>query len=233
MTDVTAVRRRPDQGGYARGEETRARIVAAALQVFGAEGYARASTRQIATEAGVNPPALQYYFHSKEGLHRACAQFIIGEVSDALAPRLEAAQKITDADGPERAVAALGDILDGLVDVSLASTQGAGWRKFMARGQADGAGPAFPLIRDGISRPIHRACARLLGIAIGASADDEQTRLRTTLVLSQITALHINSENTLSIMGWDDFGGDRLSLVKALLRSHTVAAVLGKIDRPG
>lgn len=232
MTDTSVLRRRPDQGGYARGEETRARIVAAALQVFGAEGYARASTRQIAAEAGVNPPALQYYFHSKEGLHRACAQFIIGHVSEALAPMLDAADSVQSADGPKRAVEALCDILDGLVDVSLASTQAAGWRQFMARGQADGAGPAFPLIRDGISRPIHRAGARLVGIAIGRTAEDEQTRLRTTLILSQITALYINRENTLSVMGWDDFGGDRLAMVKSAVREHTVSAVLGKTSRP-
>jgi len=60
-------RRRPAEGGYARGEEVRMKIIEAALRVFGENGYERASTRQIAAEAGVNPPALQYYFDGKGG----------------------------------------------------------------------------------------------------------------------------------------------------------------------
>ena len=81
-------RRHPEAGGYARGEETRARIIATALRVFGEQGFNKASTRQIAADAGVNPPALQYYFGGKEGLHRACAQFIIDRVLAIVAPAL-------------------------------------------------------------------------------------------------------------------------------------------------
>ena len=56
------------EGGYARGEETRARIVTAALRLFGQRGFDGASTRDIATAAAVNAPALQYYFDNKEGV---------------------------------------------------------------------------------------------------------------------------------------------------------------------
>src|SRR5580704_5764986 len=87
-------RRHPEDGGYARGEETRARIVATALRVFGEEGFNKASTRQIAADAGVNPPALQYYFGGKEGLHRACAQHIIDRVMSIVSPALTAAREI-------------------------------------------------------------------------------------------------------------------------------------------
>ncbi len=50
-----------------RGEETRARILDAALELFAASGFDGASTRTIAEQAGVNLPAIQYYFGSKEG----------------------------------------------------------------------------------------------------------------------------------------------------------------------
>ena len=62
------------EGGYARGEETRLRIVTAALKLFGQLGFDGASTRDIAAAAGVNAPALQYYFDNKEGLYIACAE---------------------------------------------------------------------------------------------------------------------------------------------------------------
>ena len=60
-------RRRP-AAGYARGEETRLRIIRAAVELFGNQGFDRASTRDIAARAGVNAPVLQYYF---EGQGRA------------------------------------------------------------------------------------------------------------------------------------------------------------------
>ena len=66
-------RRRPENGGYARGDEVRNRILLAAIELFGEQGFASASTRAIAARAGVNPPALQYYFHNKARLHQACS----------------------------------------------------------------------------------------------------------------------------------------------------------------
>ena len=62
--------RRPTVGGYTRGDETRQRIIDAAVKLFGEHGFAGASTRDIATAAGVNAPALQYYFENKEGVYR-------------------------------------------------------------------------------------------------------------------------------------------------------------------
>src|SRR5271165_5925578 len=85
---MPATRRRPTSGGYARGEETRARITAVALRLFGDRGFDGVSTREIAEEAGVNPPALQYYFDSKEGLYCACAEYVASRVLGATEPML-------------------------------------------------------------------------------------------------------------------------------------------------
>ena len=66
---LPANRYRP--GARQRGEDTRRRILETALALFAAEGFDSASTRAIAERAGVNLPAIQYYFGSKEGLYRA------------------------------------------------------------------------------------------------------------------------------------------------------------------
>lgn len=44
--------RRTSAGGYARGDETRQRIIEAAIELFGERGFAGASTREIAAMAG-------------------------------------------------------------------------------------------------------------------------------------------------------------------------------------
>ncbi len=79
MTDIQATGRgRP--GTQARGEDTHRRILEAALDLFAAQGYEGASTQQIAggggrggrgregekkEGAGVNLPAIRYYFGNK------------------------------------------------------------------------------------------------------------------------------------------------------------------------
>ena len=53
------------------GAQARARILYAALALFAAKGFAKTSTRQIATAAGANIAAISYYFGDKAGLYAA------------------------------------------------------------------------------------------------------------------------------------------------------------------
>ena len=50
---------------------TRTRILDSALEQFGARGFTATSVRDLATAAGVNVAAINYYFGSKEGLANA------------------------------------------------------------------------------------------------------------------------------------------------------------------
>jgi AcrR family transcriptional regulator len=51
--------------------ETRARLLEAAARVFAGQGYARATTRELAAAAGVNEVTLFRHFGSKQGLFAA------------------------------------------------------------------------------------------------------------------------------------------------------------------
>ena len=55
-------------------EDTRKRIISAALQLFGQVGYAEATTRRIAKAAGINEVTLFRHFGSKKGLLIACLE---------------------------------------------------------------------------------------------------------------------------------------------------------------
>src|ERR1700760_3855813 len=102
--------------GYARGEETRRRIIEVALRLFGERGYEGASTRDIATAAGVNAPALRYYFDNKEGVYRACAEYIAEGWTAQLAPVVAQAQATMDdpGAGPDQVFEAFARLLGGL-----------------------------------------------------------------------------------------------------------------------
>lgn len=51
---------------------TRERILRAALDLFGRQGFSRVSMRMVALAAGVTKPALYYYFRDKESLFEEC-----------------------------------------------------------------------------------------------------------------------------------------------------------------
>ncbi len=184
---ITPIKRRhPEDGGYARGEETRARIITTALRVFGEEGFNEASTRQIATDAGVNPPALQYYFGGKEGLHRACAQFIIDRVMTIVSPALLEAQQIKRRARREQVIEALCALLEAMAD-GLAAAGSESWSRFITRGKADGAGPAMGMLRQNIGMPIMLTVAQLIAVATDADPADDVMRIRAAAILGQVT----------------------------------------------
>jgi TetR/AcrR family transcriptional regulator len=73
-----------------RADQTRARILDAAIREFSENGLAGARTEQIAEEAGVNKALLYYYFKSKEDLYSAALDFVFEEVRASSVATLEA-----------------------------------------------------------------------------------------------------------------------------------------------
>lgn len=61
---------------------TTARIRDAAIDLFGREGFA-VGVRAIATAAGVSPGLVIHHFGSKEGLRKACDDFVVGVIRDS------------------------------------------------------------------------------------------------------------------------------------------------------
>lgn len=92
---------------------TKARILAAAEQVFAAKGFDGASTREIAGQAGVNISSLHYHWESKDTLYLAVVQDIHDRIMqlarDAIDPTKEKdAAKIVEN--------ALGHLIDFFMD---------------------------------------------------------------------------------------------------------------------
>jgi TetR/AcrR family transcriptional regulator len=73
-----------------RADQTRTRILDAAVRQFSANGLAGARTEQIAEEAGVNKALLYYYFKSKEDLYAAALEFVFEGIRAASLAVLEA-----------------------------------------------------------------------------------------------------------------------------------------------
>jgi TetR/AcrR family transcriptional regulator len=64
------------RGQSERADQTRTRILEAAVRQFAENGLAGARTEQIAEAAGVNKALLYYYFKGKEALYAAALEFV-------------------------------------------------------------------------------------------------------------------------------------------------------------
>jgi len=220
-------RRRPSSGGYSCGDEKRVKIIEVALRVFGEHGFERASTRQIARDAGVNPPALQYYFGGKEGLHVACAEYIAETLMQALEPSFAAARAVGPNHSRSAAVDALCAILDAEADFLLGSVQIEGWSRFIARGQSEESYPARNVIYEKMGVKLYGNCGRLVGLATGCPPASQETKLRTIAIIGQLSAFHHGRNNAMIQLGWPDFHGKRLEKLKTVLREQTRAMLHG------
>jgi TetR/AcrR family transcriptional regulator len=69
--------------------EARANILAAAEELFAAQGFAGTSVRDIAERAGVTGAMVHYYFENKEGLYRTTIETVVLKVRELLAQAAE------------------------------------------------------------------------------------------------------------------------------------------------
>jgi AcrR family transcriptional regulator len=75
---------------------TRRRILAAALDLFSERSFEGATTRDIATRAGVAQPLLNYHFSTKDDLWRAAVDGLFEELAQALAARADGLRGVDD-----------------------------------------------------------------------------------------------------------------------------------------
>ena len=82
MTELKSARSRPQRSD---GEQSRERLMRAALQLFALQGFAKTSTREIAEAAGANLAAIKYYFGDKAGLYRTVFSESVGDPTAEIA----------------------------------------------------------------------------------------------------------------------------------------------------
>jgi AcrR family transcriptional regulator len=207
-------------GTYVRGEETRRRMIEAAIDIFALRGYEGASTRLLAESAGVNLPAIQYYFGSKEGLYRAVVDYIVQRIEECMAPAAARVAAELPRDDVPRAtlLALLYQMLDAFLALMVNGPER--HRLFLHRAEIEHATAMEPL-QDAIRRYVVGPCTALIARLIDRPAEDDQTIARTVLILGQITVFGHKSARR--DIGWDDRNEERLNAVRELVHEHTAA----------
>lgn len=210
-------------GGYARGDETRQRIIEAAVTLFGEHGYSGASTRDIAAAAGVNAPALQYYFENKEGVYRACAQFIADELRGRFEPGMRQAAAELKGEGSTAAlIDAFLAIHEVVLDMVLTDAQASKRRLFIAR-EVAGDEPlvASELLEQRLKQPLNKLRLSLLARITGTTTRDPVTRIRLLTLKGQILPFFHPPGACLDALGWKEIDAAKGTLLKATVMEQT------------
>jgi AcrR family transcriptional regulator len=222
---IQAAHHRP--GTHPRGEDTRRRILEAAIQVFATEGYEGASTRKLAERAAANLPAIQYYFGSKEGLYRAVIEHIAQLIEMRMVPVAERVRMALASGDPssEELLALLYEMLDAFVAAVFEKAERESRRLFFARAEIENTTALDP-IHDSCQQQIAAPCAALIGRLLDRPADQEHVVLRTLAILGQVVVFC--NKGARRALGWSDVGEDHVPAIQAMIREHT-EAILGGI----
>lgn len=224
--------RRPDDGGYARGDETRNRILEAAIDVFGEFGFEGASTRVLAMKAQSNMAAIQYYFGSKLDLYLACAEHLADRAADGLRAAFALVDAIDLTSEKPALVEQLCDFFDLQTRYLYDSGETEHWVLFLAREQMAHESAAFDIIHARLTVPMVQRCARVVGAIIGHAEDDEETLLRTSMITSHALVLRINAKSTLRLLGWADLNGERSIRWRKIMREHLRGMLMSATSGP-
>jgi AcrR family transcriptional regulator len=209
-------RHRP--AAQSRGEDTRRRILETALQVFATEGYEGASTRQLAERAGVNLPAIQYYFGSKEGLFRAVIESIIERTEqhmESLAGEVKAA--LARADTPrDMLLELLCRMLEAFVSLVTGGPHVEAKRLLFARSEVEDT-PGLEQLHESGKQHVFTPCFELVARLTDGTAGDEEAELRAMALLGQVTIFCHKGADAPGLTP------ERVHIIQALVREHTHA----------
>ncbi len=221
ISDDAPVRgRRQPAAGYRKGEATRARFLEVALEVFGREGFAGATTRRIAEEAGASLPTLNYYFGDKEGLYRACAEEIARRYHDAMGEiAIRSAEALQAPMAPATARAELKRLFGALARFLMTDDGGRMRALFVQREMTD-PGAAAEILYAALWSPGIELAAALISRAIGRGETVAEARIRAVLLISSLTAFQTGRTVIARALGEQGAGLDQVAVVVGVIEEQ-------------
>ncbi len=209
----------PDEGGYRKGEETRKRILAAALDAFGSEGFASVTTRKIAEAAGVNLPGLSYYFGNKEGLYLACAQDIVAAYREGVGTVAAVASAAFSAALPPHEARVLLKRLFAALARFLLTEEGAESRALFVQREMASPGPAFEILYAELWRPGIELAAALIERAAASELSAMQSKVRAVMMIASLTGFRSGQRIIARAAGRGDHIDDVVAVLEAQVDS--------------
>lgn len=207
----------------ARSEETKQRLLDAAVKLFGTYGFDAVTTRRLTQEAKVNQVAIPYHFGGKEGLYIAVAEYIVDRIRRQVAPALvELVDAETARMDPVGAKRVLKEVLGRLAGLLVGTSEAQHWARFILREQMDPS-PAFDVLYEGVFDTIVQSVLRLCAIATGGKESDPDLKLRVITIIGQIVVFRAARSAVLRTMDWSDVGAPEVQTINRIIGANVDA----------
>lgn len=203
-------------------EGTRGALIEAGLRLFGRQGFAATSVRQLAQEADANIAAIAYHFGSKDGLRVACAE----EFGRRMGAAMGAAQPPADLT-PNDARTELRRIIRAMTAFLLGAQGASAVVPFMLRELAED-GPGIDAVYRGFAEPMHRRLCQLWGSATASDPESETVRLSVFALIGQLMYFRIGQPIVTRRMGWTGIGPTEIDKITNRLTSNLDALLNGE-----
>jgi AcrR family transcriptional regulator len=219
--------RRRTASGYSRGTQTRERIIAVALELFGKRGYQKVSMRDVAARSQVNATVLHYYFAGKRGLYLACVEHIHVRSRQLLGDLLDQARQ---AMATRTSRAALIEIVCLIYERSaehlLTTPELEIWARFMGWDNHEKAPiQSRKALDQRIRQDFIQLMCDLIGRITGKGSDHEDTRIRVLTLGGQLAVFDLAPRRSMDDIGWTTVDEPALKRFKAIIREQTLAAL--------
>lgn len=181
--------------------DTSLQLVAAALRLFGRDGYEATSTRAIAAAAGANISSIAYHFGGKEGLRLACADAVAARIEQVAQAIPEDAAALSAAEARAR----LRRLLRRLVTFLTGTPAAEDAVGFLLRELSEPGSPVLGRLYDVLVERRHRALCAVWAAATGRDADSEDVRLAVFALVGQAVYFRLAAPIVQRRMGWDGY----------------------------
>ncbi|MFV0299409.1 MAG: CerR family C-terminal domain-containing protein [Paracoccus sp. (in: a-proteobacteria)] len=200
-------------------DDTPGQLLAAAMHLFGHQGYAATTTRAIAARAGANIGLIAYHFGGKPQLRLACADAVIGKLR-----QVTAALETARAETPEQAMALMDSTVGAVVGFMVADPASEDMSAFVLREMAEG-GEGFDRLYRQVFVSRHSALCRLWAAATGRAAESEEVRLAVFAMIGQVVYFRIGRPLIQRRMGWSSLGPPEAQQIAGIIRRNLRASI--------
>ena len=155
---------------------TRSRLIAAAGEVFAAQGFHSATVREICSRAGANIAAVNYHFGDKTELYLAV-------IRESVCAAVDDQRAFAASNAPEDQLSA---VISAMLGKMSADAERPAWHFRIMAHEMVAPTPVFARVVDEVIGPQYDRLRGIISKIIGASPDRERTRLAANSVVAQV-----------------------------------------------
>jgi TetR/AcrR family transcriptional regulator, regulator of cefoperazone and chloramphenicol sensitivity len=209
---MTSAAARQPNGHVARSAETRARLIEAAMEVFGNYGLDGASTRTLTDHAQVSLAAISYHFGGKRELFHAAA-VCIADYGTTLMDEIDEQLRLEPAASPHQRIEQITRLFCRAI---IGGSEPQTWVDFFVRCGKE-APREFDLIYSNIFGRFESMLTRAIAGLSGEDPDDETLRLRVTAIIAPIMAFRTNRQALLDRFRWPSLSPERIAQLETVI----------------